>query len=206
MLILLALISLAAAAGFLKPYMNGKERRYFALTGFVALALVGATAPWAGLVGKVWAANLPEGPAAASKWQYSTTTDELRGKPIRRATLVSENRVDLGYPHGRIAARLQYRDQAQGGPTLLLLLEHGGLACHDLDQPAFRIRFDEGPIRTFQCLPQTERGVDIAAVGTSGPLLGELRRARRAVVEADLIGDRPRQFVFETAGLAWPRS
>jgi hypothetical protein len=212
-----ALLFVAAVIGVFKPYIKGLRRWHFALAAFVALILVGMTAPApdkakSGNAAAPGGTAAPSGtpspdpaasPAPTSKWAYSEDKDEMRGDITRYATLDSENEVDLDFPYGTVHGQITVRRRKQDGLNVLFSVEKGQILCHSFTDSYVSVKFDDKPIQKFRCTSASDGSTETAFLMPAGKALAGLRTAKRVVIEAEFFQKGRQQFTFEAAGLRW---
>ncbi|MBX3595638.1 hypothetical protein [Sphingomonas sp.] len=220
------ILFLAAVAGIIKPYIKGSKRWHFGLAAFVAFVGVGATAP---KVEPAKTAAAPKGDAAddgnkaaqggdtpaqakqkppqaeesPSKWQYSEDKDEMRGDVARFASIKSENEIDLSFPYGEVYGAITVRHRKQDGLNVMFSVDKGQILCHNFTASYISVKFDDRPIQKFSCTGTSDGSSETAFITNAQRFLGQLRGARKTIIEAEFYQQGRQQFIFETAGLNW---
>lgn len=213
------IIFLAAVAGIIKPYINGAKRSYFAIAAVVSFILVGVTAPSTPTVkgnGATTAAdaatadtnvsaNAASGIEAtpASKWDYQNNKDDMRGTSSKTASITSENTVDLDFPYGEVQGELWIRQRPEDGLNVAFEVEKGQVLCSSFSESYLSIKFDGGPIQKFRCTDASDGSDNVAFISDEHRVLAELKKSKRAIVEAEFFQQGRKQFTFDTAGLTW---
>jgi hypothetical protein len=215
---LFVLVFLAAIVGLFKPYIKGATRTHFGVAAVVSFFLIGifagkeavdtgadngAVAVKSGPSGE--AASSPEAKPAepTSKWEYSEDKDEMRGTSAKFAELQSENEVDLDFPYGVVHGRLWIRRRAEDGLNVAFEVEKGQVLCHGFRDSYVSIKFDDGPIKRYRCTGSSDGSSETAFLNGESGLVSELKRSKRAIVEAEFYQKGNQQFTFKTAGLIW---
>ncbi|MFZ5748634.1 MAG: hypothetical protein ACOY45_13390 [Pseudomonadota bacterium] len=215
---LFSVLFFAALFGVFKPYIKGLKRLHFGIAAFVALILVGITAPKPADVPqtasssaeKPKTAPAPESsaapreePAPKSKWQYSQDKDEMRGTTARFASVDSENEVDLDFPYGEVRGTITLRQRPEDGLNVLFSVEKGQILCHSFTNTMVAVKFDNGPIQKFRCTSASDGSTETAFLSPASKALAALKKADRVIVEAEFFQQGRKQFTFDTHGLDW---
>jgi len=221
MAILLTILFFAALVGVFRPYqfIQGGRRWHYGLAAFGILILMGIMAPDRPEDAETSPQSSPSGSAAASgaaspsaqpteapdppKWTYSETKDEMRGAVRRLAELESENSVDLDFPYDEQSAFLTVRQDPQYGFDVIFHVRSGQILCHGFGDSYINAKFDDGPIRRFNCNGASDGTSDVAFVEGARTFLAALKTADRTVIEAEFYQNGRVQYVFDTKGLEW---
>lgn len=168
-------------------------------------------------VGAASSPALPDG----SGWVYSGVVDEMRGKTSYMAKLRSVNRVDIGGGHGDVGLDLIFGGYEEYDfPIALFSLSDGEFAECGSDGCKVEYRVDDGAVLGISgyladsgsimgCSARTveEMGITGCMIENSA-LFYSLLDGRKMVVEVDISGRGPTQFVFDVSGLQpldkWP--
>ncbi len=132
----------------------------------VSLALaVAAAGALSGCDQKPKTSPPPASAAYPQGWQYQATTDEMSGKKIYSACIVSENAVALAAPYHPAKARLCLRDHPRtGGDLLISLLGPGQVMC-GRDKPCeIRIRYDDGEPQTAKAVTPSDGSTNVVII------------------------------------------
>lgn len=217
---LLAILFLAALAGLIKPYIPGWRRLHFGVAAIGAFVLVGVFAPKTDKQAKDAATTATPTPipssgasdasgtvsepsAVPSKWAYSEDKDSMRGTTTRYGSIDSENQVDLQFPYGTVRGTLTIRQRAEDGLQVLFSVEKGQVLCNSFTNTTVSMKFDDGPIQSFRCTGAADGSTETAFLQSPQRVLAALKKAKRAIVEAQFFQQGRQQFTFETAGLTW---
>jgi len=212
------LLFVAAVVGIFKPYINGAKRWHFTVAAVISFFLVGAFAPTGPTNEKQSAVVRTEAvadgapapvagdtsqQAAASKWEYSESRDEMRGTTAKFASITSENVVDLEFPYGEVNGQIWIRRRPEDGLNLAFEVDKGQVLCHSFSDDYVSMKFDDGPIQKFRCTGSSDGSSETAFIIDDQRALTALKRAKRTIVEAEFYQHGRQQFVFETGGLKW---
>lgn len=213
-------VFLAAIVGVFRPYL-GRKRWHFGLAAFASFILIGVFAPKpdpasvseAGTTEKERpAAARPAGgkaeAAAASdapdtNWDYSETTDEMRGTTTKFARVVSENEVNLDFPYGVVNGYLTVRQQKKDGLSIIFSVDKGQILCHSFSDGYVSVKFDDQPIRRFSCTGASDGSSDVAFILNERSFLTSLKKSKKLIIEGEFFQKGNQQFTFKTEGLNW---
>ena len=217
------ILFLAAIVGIFKPYIKGVKRSYFAIASVVCFVLVGITAEpttvtnngKAAATGAVSSSNTDAStdtnassndnatPETATNWEYRNDTDQMRGTSTEEATVTSNNTVDLQFPYGEVRGQLWVRKR---GASLdaAFEVEKGQVLCNSFSESIVSIKFDSGAVQKFRCTDASDGSNNVAFLLPAGRFLSEVKKSKRAIVEAEFFQQGRQQFTFDTAGLTWP--
>lgn len=161
-------------------------------------------------VGAASSPALPDG----SGWVYLGVVDEMRGKTSYMARLSSVNRVDIGGGHGDVGLDLILGGHEEYDfPMALFSLSDGEFAECGSDGCEVDYRIDDGAVLNISgyladsgsimgCSAQMveQMGINGCMVENLALFYG-LLDGRKMVVEVDISGRGPTQFVFDVSGL-----
>ena len=142
-------------------------------------------------------------PTPAQVWQYTETTDQMRGIVTSYATVQSTNQVDFDFPYrGGSTATLMLR-RRDGELKVLLTIDRGQFTCFDYSGDKVAMRFDDGLVYTYGCTRSADVRTDIIFLSPEHQILSQLRKAKRVVVEAQFFQAGRQQLTFNIADLKW---
>jgi hypothetical protein len=145
---------------------------------------------------------IPQEPA--SNWSYYTNDDPMSDKDIEFACVTSDNKVDLDFPYGAVAAELCVRDSAQyGRDAYIQLLDKGQILCHSYSECELMIRFDKAPARTFEGVGPSDNSSDTVFIRARNTLESNLRKADRTAIQLPFYQAGNQTFIFQTKGFDW---
>lgn len=111
--------------------------------------------------------------------------------------------MDLQFPYGEVHGQLWVRKRGGKGLDAAFEVEKGQVLCHSFGDSVVSIKFDEGPIQKFRCTDASDGSNNVAFLLPAGRFLSEVKRSKRAIVEAEFFQQGRQQFTFDTAGLNW---
>lgn len=136
------------------------------------------------------------------RWLYNEAEDEVEGRQIRYAELVSAS------PNAAAFGR--------DGPKLVLTLRRGGpqedvmltLSEDQFDCPGsackVKVQFDEGELQTYAARPAHNSVRALTLIDNEQTFVQHIQQANTLLLKADLRVAADCEFVFHTAGLRWP--
>ncbi|SKB59133.1 hypothetical protein [Sphingopyxis flava] len=212
---------LAAIVGVFKPYLGGWKRWHFGLAAFASFILVGIFAPEPDAASLREAETSEKGQSAAaaptggkveaaaaaradeSNWDYSESTDEMRGTTTKFARVVSANEVDLDFPYGVVNGYLTVRQQKKDGLSIIFSVDKGQILCHSFSDGYVSVKFDDQPIRRFSCTGASDGSSDLAFILNERSFLASLKKSKKVIIEGEFFQKGNQQFTFKTEGLNW---
>ena len=218
MAFLLVILFLAAAVGLFRPYgfISGSKRWHYGLAAFALFIAIGVTAP------KTETNDLeyPQSAAVsddsrtseetdseptqtASKWTYNVQRDEMRNSETRTATVRSENTVPFDFPYGEQPADLTIRRDPESGLDVIFSLPSGQILCSSFGRSFLSVKFDDGPIRRFNCTDASDGSSEVAFFTDPRTFLSALKSADRTIIEAEFYHRGRQQYTFDTKDLDW---
>ncbi|MFA6219656.1 MAG: hypothetical protein WC692_07730 [Erythrobacter sp.] len=220
------MIFFAALFGVFRPYkfIPTSRRWHYGLAAFASLILVSAFAPKPGgdaettaklsaadsrtngaepsrMTGKQGAVDAPAKPK--SKWHYDESKDEMRNSSRKFAELESENSIGLAFPYGDQKGYLTVRSDPQYGLDVMFSVRSGQILCHGFGDSYLNVKFDDGPIRRFNCSDASDGSSEVAFIRDASTFLAALKKADRTVVEAEFYQNGRVQYIFESQNLEW---
>jgi hypothetical protein len=159
---------------------------------------------------------LKTNPAARASWNYSTTSDEMRGTSTRWAELNSSNAPHLDFPYaGGSPVVLQlFKGGGDIETNIRLLLANGQFACSGSagrtcsltikvdDEKPQEIRGIEDECGSHTCL---RLGADLFNQEHPPAVLALIQSADNLVIEVPLYDFGPYQYKFATSELRWEK-
>jgi len=214
------ILFIAAMVGVFRPYkfLPQGKRWHYGLAAFASFMAIGITAPEqsqtantatdseAGNAAAVAATDEPANKveeAPKSKWVYDTQTDEMRGSAAKYATLNSENTIKFDFPYGEQPGIITVRQDPQYGLDVMFSVPSGQILCHGFGDSYLNVKFDDGPIRKFNCNRASDGSSEVSFVASPKQFLTALKAANRTVIEAEFYQAGRQQYVFDTRDLNW---
>lgn len=136
-------------------------------------------------------------------WSYFDQTDDVSGKPIRFATLTSDNAVEFDFPYqGGATLDIVVREHPRWGTNVYFQVSKGQIHCR-YDGCAGSIRFGDKAERLTLNEPEDNSNEVVFAAYPDAIIRG-LKRSDETVVELPFFQEGNRSFRFQTKGLTWP--
>jgi hypothetical protein len=134
-------------------------------------------------------------------WIYTTSTDDLSGKPVSIASIRSTNTVSFGFPYqGEQRATLTLRKHPRWGESAYLKIERGQFICR-LDDCDLRVVFDSGAVQRFTGSRPSDGSADLVFIRNRPRFVSQLQRARSVRIAAEFYQEGERTFSFDVEGL-----
>lgn len=136
------------------------------------------------------------------KWSYSQNTDEMRGTSEKWANLSSEDVVTTSWPYEQQPMRLIIRRRATDGVNVMLQIS-GQFVCRSYNGTKITVKFDDGPLETFNCKEADSGPDDVVFVSPSARFINRLKAAKVMMLEAPVYEVGNAQVTFNVEGLEW---
>ncbi len=137
----------------------------------------------------------------AETWLYAKTSDR-QGKPIEKASVISPDRLNVGFPDNTVATALFTLRRTGNGTTAYLQVSQGQFNS-SYQGGSVRIRFDGQPWKTYAYSPAANGTGTTIFFDAVAPLIAQLKSARRMTIEVVFNGQGRQQASFPVAGLRW---
>jgi len=147
-------------------------------------------------------ASAPVPPAPRTNWSYTSSKDEMRGTTTRFAMISSDNQLNFGFPYSRGAANLTVRQRPEDGLNIIVQVE-GQFTCSSFTDDTVSVKFDDGPIRQYDCSTASDGSADTLFIRGAAGFLAKLQKAEKLIIEAEFFQQGRHQMVFSTNGLEW---
>lgn len=219
MSVLFVLVIIAAVVGIVRPYLPRWNRGHFFGIALLSFFLIGVFAPRSvknadahndAAQSKEAAISDPQATNGAtsispeqSKWSYSEDRDQMRGDLARYASVISENQVDLDFPYGEVNGTITIRKRPSDGLNIMFSVDKGQILCNSFENSHISAKFDDGSVRKYRCTGTSDGSWETAFIQDEHAFLSELRRSKRAIIEAEFYQKGNQQFTFQTADLKW---
>ncbi len=126
----------------------------------------------------------------------------MTGAVIKWACIYSSNQLQFSFPYsGGSTAELCLRDKG-GKKDAYVTIDKGQFMC-SYDGCAVRVKFDDGPVRTFSADESNSGSSNILFIEGYGTLLASLRKAKHIKLQARFYQEGEMVMQFDTAGLSW---
>ena len=139
------------------------------------------------------------------KWEYRDYEDKASGKTAFKASLLSENKINLSFPYsGFQNGTLSVRNHPRWGKNIFLKIEKGQILSIDgysFDNKYFLVRFDDGDVKRWNYVGSSDQSSDIIFISNEKKFLKQLTTANKIYITINLYQDGQYTFVFDPKGL-----
>jgi len=139
------------------------------------------------------------------KWEYRDYEDKASGKTASKASLLSENKINLSFPYqGFQNGTLSVRNHPRWGKNIYLKIEQGQILSIDgysYDNKYFLVRFDDGDVKKWNYVGSSDQSSDIIFISNEKKFLKQLTAASKIYITINLYQDGQYTFVFDPKGL-----
>lgn len=139
------------------------------------------------------------------KWEYRDYEDKASGKTAFKASLLSENKINLSFPYsGSQNGTLSVRNHPRWGKNIFLKIEKGQILSIDgysFDNKYFLVRFDDGDVKRWNYVGSSDQSSDIIFISNEKNFLKFLTNANKIYITINLYQDGQYTFVFDPKGL-----
>ena len=139
------------------------------------------------------------------KWEYKNYEDKASGKTAFKASLLSENKINLSFPYqGFQNGTLSVRNHPRWGKNIYLKIEQGQILSIDgysFDNKYFLVRFDDGDVKKWNYVGSSDQSSDIIFISNEKKFLKQLTAANKIYITINLYQDGQYTFVFDPKGL-----
>lgn len=205
--IILVVAAVSLALAYCVKVFNDETRE--AERALTSIPKISADAKEALAVAKDRAGVAPEAgmqsDAPESNWNYVSRTDELRGKTIRNAMIISENSANFDFPYaGSNHLHMHIRSHPQYGTDLILQIEKGQILCHSYSDPCKGMISIDGKVEALTFGESDDNDSTVAFAVYPKPLIAKIKGSKRVIIELPFFQEGNVQFMFNTEGLEWP--
>ena len=139
------------------------------------------------------------------KWEYRDYEDKASGKTASKASLLSENKINLSFPYqGSQNGTLSVRNHPRWGKNIYLKIEQGQILSIDgysYDNKYFLVRFDDGDVKKWNYVGSTSQSSDIIFISNEKKFLKKLTNSNKIYITINIYQDGQNTFVFDSKGL-----
>ena len=139
------------------------------------------------------------------KWEYRDYEDKASGKTASKASLLSENKINLSFPYqGFQNGTLSVRNHPRWGKNIYLKIEQGQILSIDgysFDNKYFLVRFDDGDVKKWNYVGSSDQSSDIIFISNEKKFLKQLTTANKIYITINIYQDGQFTFVFDPKGL-----
>ena len=136
-----------------------------------------------------------------SQWSYDSSPEGMSGKPVRTASVMSSNTIDLGFPYGGSQrARLLLRRHPRWGNDVILAIERGQILCHSFDDCYVAVRFDDEKLHRYEGNPPSDNSSESLFIPAFGTFMKNLSGAKKLKIEIKIYQQGNQVFEFDVSG------
>ena len=140
-----------------------------------------------------------------SKWTYFDYEDAASGKTAFKASLTSENKINLSFPYdGNQNGTLSIRNYPWFGKDIFFKINKGQILSLDgysYDNKYFLIWFDDGDVKRWNYLEAADQSSDIIFISNEKKFKEKLTNSSNIYLTVNLYQDGQRTFIFDVKGL-----
>lgn len=140
-----------------------------------------------------------------SKWEYRDYEDKASGKNTFKASLLSQNKINLSFPYsGFQHGTLSVRNHPRWGKDIYLKIEKGQILSIDgysYDNKYFLVRFDDGDVKRWKYVGASDLSSDVIFISNEKKFLEKLINSNKIYITVNLYRDGQNTFVFDSKGL-----
>ena len=142
-----------------------------------------------------------EPPDSLFSWKYQKKIDEMSGKPVVYASLISSNTVNFKFPYnGNQNATLKLRNHPRFGKDVIFSIEKGQILSTNLDGSiSVLVRFDDEAPKTFSANPSEDRSDNIIFIRNYEDFLNKLIKAKRLRISMSIYQEGSPVFEFDVS-------
>ena len=134
-------------------------------------------------------------------WSYDQFTDDATGKSYKRASVRSENSINLGFPYsGTQYGTLYLRQHPRWGFDAFVAIRQGQILCGNYKNTSVLIRFDEGPAVKYRCNEPADLSSETVFIRDAQNFEVGLKRAQKAYITLNLYQGGQKTFIFKVKG------
>lgn len=135
------------------------------------------------------------------QWNYWSGTDEMSGKPVRYASVTSDNTFEFGFPYaGAQHARLVLRQHPKHGHDVMLVIEKGQILCHEFSGCPVSVRIDNKPAFRIEGREPADLSTETVFLPVWGKLTQALKAAKTVRVEFPVYQEGQQVATFNVKG------
>ena len=139
------------------------------------------------------------------KWTYFDYEDAASGKTAFKASLTSENKINLSFPYGgNQNGTLSIRNHPRFGRDIFFLISKGQILSIDgysYENKYFLVRFDDGKVERWKYSGAADQSSDIIFISNEKKFKEKLTNSTNIYLTVNLYQDGQRTFIFDVKGL-----
>lgn len=121
------------------------------------------------------------------QWYYGSSDDGMSEKKVHYARVESTNSFEFGFPYqGAQHARLTVRRHPRWGNDVIFTIERGQILCHSFSGCPVKVRFDDGPVQTYQGNEPEDNSSDTVFIPGHAGFVSKLGKAKKLRIEVNV--------------------
>ncbi|MCL6306990.1 hypothetical protein QQL38_09835 [Pseudomonas syringae] len=136
-------------------------------------------------------------------WNYTDSEDNMSGKPVRRAYVLSTNTVDFDFPYSGVQkATLTIRKHPRWGTSVYISIEKGQFVC-GYDDCNVRVRFAKDNAKRVSASAPEDGSSTTLFINNESSFISQARKSDKVYIEAGFYQEGNRIFEFDISDLEW---
>ena len=143
-------------------------------------------------------------PAASSaNWKYEQEEDKMTSKPAYYASVEANELLQLKFPYnGGTTVTIFLRNKG-GKNEVMLQLSKGQFMANVVSGQDIMVRFDSLKAEKFPCVAPGDGSTTVLFISNEAKFLSKLKKAKKALIEAELFNEGNQVMEFNVEGLKW---
>ena len=134
----------------------------------------------------------------AYAWEFMEDQDDMTGKPIRSAFVMSENQLDLKWPYGTAVGFLGVHNHPRYGRSAVINVSKGQMLCYINECPVLA-RFDDGAPMRFSGNPPADHSRTTIFIEGHDRFVKALKNSKTVRIEVGFYQQGSKTLVFNTS-------
>ncbi|WP_122509616.1 hypothetical protein [Pseudomonas viridiflava] len=136
-------------------------------------------------------------------WNYTDSEDNMSGKLVRRAYVLSTNTVDFDFPYsGAQQATLTIRKHPRWGTSVYISIEKGQFVC-GYDDCNVRVRFAKDNAKRVSASEPEDHSSTTLFINNEPSFIAQVRKSDKVYIEAGFYQEGNRIFEFDISDFEW---
>ncbi|MEG1934806.1 MAG: hypothetical protein RR141_02335 [Rikenellaceae bacterium] len=174
-----------------------KKKLQFLLLSFAVFALVSC----GGTSTTTSTSTAESSTTPISKWEYSTSVDEMTGDTTTRAKCISENAARFQFPfEGENYLSIKVR-KTNNEHDILIEIDNGQFNSASVYGQTISVKFDEGKIIDVFCKGASDGSGNVLFIDKEKKFLPLLKDSKSMMIKVEFFQEGTRTFTFNTEGL-----
>lgn len=136
-------------------------------------------------------------------WNYADSEDNMSGKLVRQAYVMSINTVDFNFPYrGVQRATLTIRKHPRWGTSVYVAIKKGQFVC-GYDDCDVGVKFSKGNSRRMSASEPDDHSSNLLFISNASSFITQARKSDKVYIEASFYQEGSRVFEFDISDLEW---